>query len=30
MWQPQLFHGKWSRGISAGGCGQFNRGLFHD
>lgn len=28
MWQCQLFHGKWTRGISAGGCGQPRREMF--
>ena len=26
MWQCQIFHGKWVRGVSAGGRGQDNKG----
>ena len=28
MWQCQVFHGKWIKHISAGGCGQYNESKF--
>lgn len=30
MWQPQFFHGKWVKGVSAGGRGQYNQGIFSE
>lgn len=26
MWQCQMFHGKWIKGVSSGGTGQYNQG----
>ena len=29
MWQCSMFHGKWVKGVSAGGRGQYNEGIIY-